>query len=99
METYQGCTNCCKMYVKKCINCTLQYSNILPGPFPVNGAYCTEKGADADLGDAQDSLMRCGQSLPLSVGGHSGGLYPQSLHCDRPTPDLLLQDGPHRDTR
>ncbi|XP_035504651.2 zinc finger protein GLIS1 isoform X1 [Scophthalmus maximus] len=68
-------------------------------PMQVNGAYCTEKGADADLGDAQDSLMRCGQSLPLSVGGHSGGLYPQSLHCDRPTPDLLLQDGPHRDTR
>uniref|UniRef100_A0A3Q3KKF8 Zinc finger protein GLIS1-like n=1 Tax=Mastacembelus armatus TaxID=205130 RepID=A0A3Q3KKF8_9TELE len=43
--------------------------------------------------------MRCGQSLPLSVGGHSGGLYPQSHHCDRPAPELLLQDGPPQDTR
>nr|XP_043890079.1 zinc finger protein 236-like [Solea senegalensis] len=43
--------------------------------------------------------MRCGQNLPLPMGGHSGGTYPQSLHCDRPTPDLHLQDGPHQDTR
>ncbi|KAM7410101.1 hypothetical protein PAMA_001515 [Pampus argenteus] len=65
----------------------------------VNGAYCSEKDVDAELGDAEGTLMRCGQSLPLSVGGHSGGLYPQSLHCDRPTADLLLQDSPHQDNR
>ncbi|XP_034565026.1 zinc finger protein GLIS1 isoform X1 [Notolabrus celidotus] len=68
-------------------------------PLQVNGAYCSEKGADTELGDTQASLMRCGQSLPLLVGGHSGGVYTQSLHCDRPTPDLHLQDGPHQDTR
>ncbi|KAI3368287.1 hypothetical protein L3Q82_007999 [Scortum barcoo] len=65
----------------------------------VNGAYCSEKDVDAELGDAEGALMRCGQSLPLLVGGHLGGLYTQSLHCDRLTPDLLLQDGPHQDTR
>ncbi|XP_039985386.1 zinc finger protein GLIS1 isoform X2 [Xiphias gladius] len=68
-------------------------------PMQVNGAYCSEKDVDAELGDGEGTLMRCGQSLPLPVGGHSGGLYPQSLHCDRPTPNLLLQDGPHQDTR
>nr|XP_019936927.1 PREDICTED: zinc finger protein GLIS1 isoform X1 [Paralichthys olivaceus]XP_019936928.1 PREDICTED: zinc finger protein GLIS1 isoform X1 [Paralichthys olivaceus] len=68
-------------------------------PMQVNGAFCSEKDVDAELGDAVDTLMRCGQSLPLSAGVHSGGLYPQSLHCDRPTPDLLLQDGPHQDAR
>ncbi|XP_060934877.1 zinc finger protein GLIS1 [Limanda limanda] len=68
-------------------------------PMQVNGAYCSEKDVDAELGDAVDTLMRCGQSLPLSAGGHLGGLYPQSLHCDRATPDLLLQDGPHQDAR
>uniref|UniRef100_A0A3B4XUE6 Zinc finger protein GLIS3-like n=1 Tax=Seriola lalandi dorsalis TaxID=1841481 RepID=A0A3B4XUE6_SERLL len=68
-------------------------------PMQVNGAYCSEKDVDAELGDAEGTLMRCGQSLPLPVGGHSGGLYLQSLHCDRPTPDLLLQDGPHQDHR
>lgn len=74
-------------------------SNILPGPFPVNAAYCLEKDVDAELGDTEGTLMRCGQSLPLSVGGHSEGLYPQCLQCDRSTPDLLLQDGHHQDTR
>ncbi|KAI4828858.1 hypothetical protein KUCAC02_022930, partial [Chaenocephalus aceratus] len=63
----------------------------------VNGAYCSEKDLDTELGDAEGTLMRCGQSL--LVGGHLGGLYTQSLHCDRPTPDLILQDGPHQDTR
>nr|XP_020505710.1 zinc finger protein GLIS1 [Labrus bergylta] len=68
-------------------------------PVQVNGAYCSEKDADAELGDADGSLMRCGQSMPLLVGSHLGGLYTQSLHCGRPEPDLLLQDGPHQDTR
>ncbi|KAM8745238.1 uncharacterized protein glis1b isoform 2-T2 [Acanthopagrus schlegelii] len=68
-------------------------------PAQANGAYCSEKDVDAVLGDAEGALMRCGQSLPLLVGGHLGGLYTQSLHCDRPTPDLLLQDSPHQDTR
>ncbi|GAA6235031.1 zinc finger protein GLIS1-like [Lates japonicus] len=68
-------------------------------PMQVNGAYCSEKDVDAELGDVEGTLMRCGQSLPLPVGSHSGGLYPQSLHCDRPITDLLLQDGPHQDTR
>ncbi|KAK1896603.1 Zinc finger protein GLIS1, partial [Dissostichus eleginoides] len=63
----------------------------------LNGAYCSEKDLDTELGDAEGTLMRCGQSL--LVGGHLGGLYTQSLHCDRPTPDLILQDGPHQDTR
>ncbi|KAI9547632.1 hypothetical protein NQZ68_014898 [Dissostichus eleginoides] len=63
----------------------------------MNGAYCSEKDLDTELGDAEGTLMRCGQSL--LVGGHLGGLYTQSLHCDRPTPDLILQDGPHQDTR
>nr|XP_043900203.1 zinc finger protein GLIS3 isoform X1 [Solea senegalensis] len=63
-------------------------------PVQVNGAFCSEKDVDAE-----DTLMRCGQNLPLPMGGHSGGTYPQSLHCDRPTPDLHLQDGPHQDTR
>lgn len=87
-----------------CINyaliiCCSQFSDISPSLLSVNGAYCSDKDVDAELGDAGGTLMRCGQSLPLPVGGHSGGLYPQSLHCDRPTPDLLLQDGPHQDTR
>ncbi|XP_038572035.1 zinc finger protein GLIS1 isoform X2 [Micropterus salmoides] len=68
-------------------------------PVQVNGAYCSEKDVDADLGDVEGALMRCGQSLPLLVGGHLGGLYTQSLNCDRPTPDLLLHDGPHQDGR
>ncbi|KAJ4942707.1 hypothetical protein JOQ06_005224, partial [Pogonophryne albipinna] len=63
----------------------------------MNGAYCSEKDLDTELGDAEGTLMRCGQSL--LAGGHLGGLYTQSLHCDRPTPDLILQDGPHQDTR
>uniref|UniRef100_A0A673AEM0 GLIS family zinc finger 1b n=1 Tax=Sphaeramia orbicularis TaxID=375764 RepID=A0A673AEM0_9TELE len=66
---------------------------------PVNGVYCSEKDVDGALGDTDGILMRCGQSLSLPVGGHSGGLYPQSLHCDRPSPSLLLQDSPHQDTR
>ncbi|XP_037625605.1 zinc finger protein GLIS1 isoform X1 [Sebastes umbrosus] len=68
-------------------------------PVQVNGAYCSEKDLDTELGDAEGTLMRCGQSLPLLVGGHLGGLYTQSLHCDRPASDLTLQDGPHQDTR
>nr|XP_020462660.1 zinc finger protein GLIS1-like isoform X2 [Monopterus albus] len=68
-------------------------------PVQVNTAYCSEKDGDAELGDSEGTLMRCGQSLSLSVGGHSGGLYPPSLHCNRPAPDLLLQNGPHQDAR
>nr|XP_057929762.1 zinc finger protein GLIS1 isoform X1 [Doryrhamphus excisus] len=65
-----------------------------------NGAYCLEKnGNSTELGDAQGPMMPCGQSLPLPLGGHPGGLYPQSLHCDSPSPDLLLQDSPHQDAR
>lgn len=70
-----------------------------PALLSVNGAYCSEKDVEAELGDAEGALMRCGQSLPLLVEGHLGGLYTQSLHCDRPTADLLLQDNPHQDSR
>ncbi|XP_034035513.1 zinc finger protein GLIS1 isoform X2 [Thalassophryne amazonica] len=68
-------------------------------PVHASGAYCSEKDAN---GDDEDTLMRCGQSLALPVGGPSEELYPSlnlSLHCDRPTADLLLQDSPHQDTR
>ncbi|XP_061681547.1 zinc finger protein GLIS1 [Syngnathoides biaculeatus] len=65
-------------------------------PVQGNGAYCLDKNGDAELGGA---MMPCGQSLPLPLGGHPGGLYPQSLHCDSPAPDLLLQDSPHQDAR
>ncbi|KAM4739920.1 uncharacterized protein glis1b [Anableps anableps] len=65
----------------------------------VNGAYCSEKDASSELSDAEGTLMRCGQSLPLPVGGHSEGLYPPSLHCSRPAADLLQQDGPHHESR
>ncbi|XP_005747571.1 zinc finger protein GLIS3 isoform X3 [Pundamilia nyererei] len=68
-------------------------------PVQVNGTYCSEKDANAELGNAEGPLMRCGQSLLLPAGGHSEGLYSQSLQCSRPTPDLLLQDGPHHDAR
>ncbi|KAM4548510.1 uncharacterized protein glis1b [Odontesthes bonariensis] len=68
-------------------------------PLQVNGVFCSEKDANAELGDAQGTLMRCGQSLQLPAGGHSEGLYPQSLHCSRPTTDPLLQDGSHQDSR
>ncbi|XP_006803391.2 uncharacterized protein LOC102790025 [Neolamprologus brichardi] len=68
-------------------------------PVQVNGTYCSEKDANAELGNAEGPLMRCGQSLLLPAGGHSEGLYSQSLQCSRPTPDLLLQDGPHQDAR
>ncbi|XP_061833958.1 uncharacterized protein glis1b isoform X1 [Nerophis lumbriciformis] len=69
-------------------------------PLQGNGAYCLEKNGDhTELGDAQSTMMPCGQSLPLPLGGHPGGLYPQSLHCDSPAPDLLLQDSPHQDAR
>ncbi|XP_054458986.1 zinc finger protein GLIS1 [Anoplopoma fimbria] len=68
-------------------------------PVQANGPYCSEKDLDTELGDAEGTLMRCGQSLPLLVGGHLGGLYTQSHHSDRPTPDLILQDGPHQDSR
>lgn len=54
---------------------------------------------DAGLVDAEGTLMRCGQTMPLLVGGHVEELYTQSLHCDRPTSDLHLQDGPPQDTR
>ncbi|MEQ2250813.1 hypothetical protein ILYODFUR_004698 [Ilyodon furcidens] len=65
----------------------------------VNGAYCSEKDASSELGDVQGTLMRCGQSLPLPAGGPSEGVYPPSLHCSRPAPDLLLQDDPQHETR
>uniref|UniRef100_A0A3P9NYN6 Zinc finger protein GLIS1-like n=1 Tax=Poecilia reticulata TaxID=8081 RepID=A0A3P9NYN6_POERE len=68
-------------------------------PLQVNGAYCSEKDASSELSDAEGTLMRCGQSLPLPAGGHSEGLYPPSLHCSRPASDLLLQDGPHHGSR
>ncbi|KAM3876168.1 uncharacterized protein glis1b [Diretmus argenteus] len=68
-------------------------------PGQVNVVYCSEKEGDGELGGIEGTLMRCGQSLPLSVGGQPGGLYPHSLHCDRPTHNLPLQDGPHQDTR
>ncbi|KAM9848929.1 uncharacterized protein glis1b [Aulostomus maculatus] len=68
-------------------------------PVQVNGTYCPEKDVDAGLDDAEGTMMRCGQSLSLPVGGQPGGLYPHSLHCDRPTPDLLLQDGHNQDNR
>ncbi|XP_061636433.1 uncharacterized protein LOC133481281 isoform X2 [Phyllopteryx taeniolatus] len=61
-----------------------------------NSGYCLDKTADAELGG---TMMPRGQSLPLPLGGHPGGLYPQSLQCDSPAPDLLLQDSPHRDAR
>ncbi|KAF7652875.1 hypothetical protein LDENG_00091290 [Lucifuga dentata] len=57
----------------------------------LNGGYCSEK--DGELGG------RCEQSLVLPVGDHSAGLYPHSLHCDRATSNLLLQDSPHQDNR
>uniref|UniRef100_A0A8C3G2W8 GLIS family zinc finger 1b n=1 Tax=Cyclopterus lumpus TaxID=8103 RepID=A0A8C3G2W8_CYCLU len=68
-------------------------------PVQANTPYCSEKDLESELGDTEGTLMRCGQSLPLLVGGHLGGLYTQSLHSNRPTPDLILQDGPHQDTR
>ncbi|XP_068174795.1 zinc finger protein GLIS1 [Antennarius striatus] len=68
-------------------------------PAQVNAAYCTEKDVSSELGEAESTLMRCGQSLPLLGGGHLGGLHTQSLHCDRPTTDLLMQDGSHQDPR
>ncbi|XP_071764648.2 uncharacterized protein glis1b [Centroberyx gerrardi] len=77
---------------------SLSLSLSLP-PCHLNGAYCSEKEGGGELGGSEGTLMRCGQSLPLPVGGQSGGLYAPSLHCDRPTPDLHLQDGPHQDTR
>ncbi|XP_068599612.1 zinc finger protein GLIS1 [Brachionichthys hirsutus] len=68
-------------------------------PAQVSVAYCSEKDASSELGDAEGALVRCGQSLPLLGGGHLVGLHTQSLHCGRPTPDLLLQDSSHRDPR
>ncbi|TNN69212.1 Zinc finger protein GLIS1 [Liparis tanakae] len=64
-----------------------------------NAPYCSEKDLETELGDTEGTLMRFGQSFPLLVGGHLGGLYTQSLHSNRPTADLVLQDGPHQDTR
>ncbi|XP_077389856.1 uncharacterized protein LOC144026756 isoform X2 [Festucalex cinctus] len=68
-------------------------------PMQGNSGYCLEKNGDAELGGTQGTMMPCGQSLPLPLGGHPGGLYPQSLQCDSPAPDLLLQDSPHQDAR
>uniref|UniRef100_A0A3Q4A8F0 C2H2-type domain-containing protein n=1 Tax=Mola mola TaxID=94237 RepID=A0A3Q4A8F0_MOLML len=68
-----------------------------PATLSVNGVYCSEKDVDGELGDAEGALMRCEQSM--LAGGHLGGLYTQSLHCSRPTPDLPLQDSPPQDTR
>uniref|UniRef100_A0A672I4P6 GLIS family zinc finger 1b n=1 Tax=Salarias fasciatus TaxID=181472 RepID=A0A672I4P6_SALFA len=64
-----------------------------------NGIYCSEKESNVDRGDAEGSLMRCGQSLPPSAGGHTEGVYPQSLQCSRPSADLLLQHDSHQDRR
>ncbi|XP_056270265.1 zinc finger protein GLIS1 isoform X1 [Pseudoliparis swirei] len=68
-------------------------------PVQANAPYCSEKDLETELGDTEGTLMRFGQSLPLLVGGHLGGLYTQSLHSNRPSADLILQDGPHQDTR
>lgn len=68
-------------------------------PLSANAAYCAEKDIDAELGDTEGALMRCEQTMPLLGGGHLGGLYTQSLHCDRPSPDLQLQDSSRQDTR
>ncbi|XP_077441007.1 uncharacterized protein glis1b isoform X1 [Vanacampus margaritifer] len=68
-------------------------------PMQGNSGYCLEKNGDAELGGTQGTMMPCGQSLPLPLGGHPGGLYPQSLQCDSPAPDLLLQNSPHQDAR
>ncbi|XP_067368785.1 zinc finger protein GLIS1 isoform X2 [Channa argus] len=64
----------------------------------VNVTYSSEKDGDAELGNTEGTLTRGGQTMPLSVGGHSVGFYPQILQCDRPTPDLL-QDNHHQHTR
>lgn len=64
-------------------------------PPAANSAYCPEKDVDAELDDGQDALMRCEQAMPMLVGG----LYTQSLSCDRATPDLQLQDSSSQDTR
>nr|XP_061790359.1 zinc finger protein GLIS1-like [Nerophis lumbriciformis] len=85
-----------------CIRAVKWFDNrgvIVASTFASNSGYCSDKNGDAELGGAQDTMMPCGQSLPLPLGGHPGGLYPQSLHCDSPAPDLLLQDSPHQDAR
>ncbi|XP_077572285.1 ubiquitin-protein ligase E3A isoform X2 [Stigmatopora nigra] len=61
-----------------------------------HAGYCSDKNGESDL---LGTMMPCSQSFPLPLGGHPGGLYPQSLHCDSPAPDLLLQDSPHQDAR
>lgn len=69
-----------------------------PPPFfpPAAAAvYCSGKGVEGELGDAGDALMRCEQAVPMLAGG----IYSQSVPCDRPTPDLHLQDGSPQDTR
>ncbi|KAK2835648.1 hypothetical protein Q5P01_016132 [Channa striata] len=68
-------------------------------PVQVNVAYCSEKDVDDELGNVEGTLSRGGQTLPLSVGRHPGGLYPQIPQCDRPSTDLLLQDSHHQQTR
>ncbi|XP_049574840.1 zinc finger protein GLIS1 isoform X2 [Syngnathus scovelli] len=68
-------------------------------PMQGNNSYCLEKNGDAELGGSQGAMMPRGQTLPLPLGGHPGGLYPQSLHCDSPAPDHLLQDSPHQNAR
>ncbi|CAL8253421.1 unnamed protein product [Merluccius merluccius] len=73
-------------------------------PEPVNGVYCPEKEGASELGSSINggggggggSLMRCGQSLVLPLGGLSGGQYQHSLHCDRPSHDIHLLDSPAR---
>lgn len=69
---------------------------VFPAARPAaNAAYCSEKDVDAELDDAEDALMRCEQAMPMLVGG----LYAQSLPCDRATLDLQLQDSPPQDSR
>ncbi|KAM9385832.1 uncharacterized protein glis1b [Pholidichthys leucotaenia] len=65
----------------------------------MNGAYCLEKDADAELVEEEGTMMRCGQSLPLPAEVHSEELYAQSLRCSRPAADTLLQGGPVQDSR
>ncbi|XP_062308370.1 zinc finger protein GLIS1 isoform X3 [Osmerus eperlanus] len=63
-------------------------------PGQANGGcstYCSEKDITADLGGIESTLMRCGQSMVVPAGDLPGGLYHHSLHCDRPTQTLHLQ--------
>ncbi|CAL8307694.1 unnamed protein product [Lota lota] len=69
-------------------------------PEQVNGVYGPEKDSASELGSSVNvgvgggALMRGGQSLALPLGGHSGGQYQHSLHCDQPSHDIHMLDSP-----